>query len=194
MSGLGRRTEDAPGQAAAGAPSGIVRRSLAVPDGAPTAILLDGTAAEANEEQLRAAARAMSAQSGARYSSRSYACPLALVAAHDRPVGVDLERIGPCDERFADSISTPEERALWAVEDDRDRLVTSLWSSKEALSKALGDALDYDPRRLGSPMLWPAGRSGSWRACPLDLDAEHVAWLCWRTDEPEGARDLGAPV
>ncbi len=106
------------------------------------------------------------------------------MAWHSAPVGVDIERVAPCDEAFADSIRTPAERAA-ATPQRRlpDRHITSLWSSKEALSKALGDALDYDPRRLEGPQAWPNGRSGPWRAVTLDLaDDEHVAWLCWRAE------------
>jgi phosphopantetheinyl transferase len=55
-----------------------------------------------------------------------------------------------------------------------------MWCGKEALSKALGDALAYDPRRLGSPLSWPDGRSGAWCAAELPAPAGHVAWLCWR--------------
>lgn len=63
-----------------------------------------------------------------------------------------------------------------------DRRITSLWSSKEALAKALGDALDYDPRRLEGPGAWPEGRSGSWRARALEPAGEYVGWVCWRED------------
>jgi hypothetical protein len=63
---------------------------------------------------------------------------------------------------------------------DRDVYLSSLWCSKEALSKALGDALRYDPSRLDSPMRWPELRSGPWSATPLKTVTGHAAWLCWR--------------
>jgi phosphopantetheinyl transferase len=63
---------------------------------------------------------------------------------------------------------------------DPDAYVSSLWSSKEALAKALGDPLHYDPRRLESPMSWPGGRAGPWRAARLATPDGHTAWLCWR--------------
>jgi hypothetical protein len=145
----------------------------------PRVKLIDGRPQGLTEGELRARARALTEAANARFSSRSYSFPLALVALHDTPVGVDIERVGPCDRAFADSISTPAERATgWP--DDPERFFTSLWSSKEALSKALGDALDYDPRRLEGPGAWPQGRSGPWRASALEIDAQHVAWLCWR--------------
>lgn len=145
----------------------------------PQVKLIDARPQGLTESQLRARARAYTEAASASFSSRSYSFPLALVALHDAPVGVDIERVGPCDRAFADSISTPGERARdWP--DDPDRFFTSLWSSKEALSKALGDALDYDPRRLQGPGAWPQGRSGPWCASALEIDTEHVAWLCWR--------------
>jgi hypothetical protein len=172
----------------------------------PAVWLIDARAIGlADEAALRAHARQRSAETGAPFTSRSYSFPLALVAWHTAPVGCDIERIVPCDEAFADSIRTPTERATAAEEDDasgdtadddgterdsadhdsadRDRRITSLWCSKEALSKALGDALDYDPRRLEGPGAWPDGRSGPWRAAALDLAEGHVAWVSWREDE-----------
>jgi 4'-phosphopantetheinyl transferase superfamily len=154
-----------------------------------------------DEAALRAHARQRSAETGAPFTSRSYSFPFALLAWHTAPVGCDIERIVPCDDAFANSIRTPTERAMAAEEDtsddtadddddgterdsaDRDRRITSLWSSKEALSKALGNALDYDPRRLEGPGAWPDGRSGPWRAATLDLADDRVAWVCWREDD-----------
>lgn len=82
------------------------------------------------------------------------------------------------------SSSTVDERIAF------DRTITSLWSSKEALAKALGDALAYDPRRLEAPVAWPDGRSGAWRARALELAQEdYVGWVCWR-DVHGDARDL----
>lgn len=147
----------------------------------PEVRLLDARSEGFDEEQLRAWARRQTEAARAAHVSRSYRHPYALVAWHDQPLGVDIERIEPCDEAFADYICTPEERAALAGPDDLDVRLTTLWSSKEALSKALGDALRYEPSRLGSPLAWPGGRSGPWRAAELAAPAGHVAWLCWRT-------------
>jgi hypothetical protein len=95
-------------------------------------------------------------------------------------VGVDIERVGRCDDAFACSIQTPAERATGSPHGDRDRYLTSLWSSKEALAKALGEPLAYEPRRLEGPGAWPEGRSGPWRARALDLGAGYLGWVCWR--------------
>lgn len=135
-----------------------------------------------DEAPLRERARKCSVDTGAPFTSRSYSFPFAPVAWHSSAVGVDIERVQPCDEVFGDSIRTPAERSAGVPQGDLDRFFTSLWSSKEALSKALGDALDYDPRHLEGPGGWPDGRSGPWRAVTLEVGAEHVAWLCWRVD------------
>ena len=127
----------------------------------------------------RRLARTWPAAGGAAHTSRSYAFPYAVVAWHSDRIGVDIERVVPCDERFARSTCTPAEveaapcRSAWQI--------ISLWSSKEALAKALGDALSYDPRRLESPMFWPDGTSGPWRARPTPALPGYVAWVCWRS-------------
>jgi len=107
--------------------------------------------------------------------SRSYCAPYALVAWHDGPVGVDIERVVGCDARFAESITTPDERVPHT-----DREIISLWSGKEALAKALGDAVDYDPRRLEAPGGWRNGVNGAWRAWALPLPDGYCGWACWR--------------
>ena len=134
-----------------------------------------------DEPGLIARARALSDAAGARFVSRSYRHPYALVVWHDQPVGVDIERIERCGPTFAETICTPAERATgWPLE-HADGYLSALWSSKEALAKALGDPLAYDPSRLESPTAWPLGRSGPWRATPLATAPGHDRWLCWRT-------------
>jgi phosphopantetheinyl transferase len=114
--------------------------------------------------------------------SRSYSYPYAAVAWHDGPVGIDIERVEECDAEFAASICTPAERRAWAGAADVDGFFASVWCSKEALAKALGDALRYDPRRLETPIRWRHGTAGPWRARQLELAPRHVAWLCWRAE------------
>jgi hypothetical protein len=87
------------------------------------------------------------------------------------------------NERFfspSSSLDFPSSSALSTSA--HDRRITSLWSSKEALAKALGDALHYDPRRLEGPAGWREGRAGSWRARALDVGEEYVGWVCWRAE------------
>lgn len=143
-----------------------------------------------------------SASSCRRFVSRSYRYPWALVAHYETAVGVDIERrdaVGETDLAFARATCTPAEL---------DRLCRSshpslvdLWSGKEALTKALGDPLRYDPRRIDSPCEWSSWRAigprpgilgqirrrGSWAAAPLllggDAARECTAWVVWRLPE-----------
>ncbi len=133
----------------------------------------------AGAEELRARARAHPRAAAAAHASRSYRAPLALVAWHHAPLGVDIERIEHCDRDFGASICTPAELGLFSERLDDESFVTSLWASKEALAKALGDPLAYDPRRLESPLGWNRGAAGPWRAAEFTPAPGHVAWLVW---------------
>ena len=133
----------------------------------------------AADTELRAVARAHPRAMAAAHASRSYRAPLALVAWHDAPLGVDIERVEPCEHGFGASICTPAELELFSERLDDERFVASLWSGKEALAKALGDPRAYDPRRLDSPLCWDDGASGRWRAQALTPAPGHVAWLVW---------------
>jgi phosphopantetheinyl transferase len=146
--------------------------------GAPVVALIDASTEGLDEAALRARARELGAAVGADTASRSYCHPYALVGWHTEPIGVDVERVVTCPAEFAPSISTPAEEAAarWTTDGE----IVSLWSSKEALSKALGDALNYDPRRLESPAGWPHGTCGPWRAATLPLPDGYCGWVCWR--------------
>ncbi|HEY4897857.1 MAG TPA: hypothetical protein VII01_17440, partial [Solirubrobacteraceae bacterium] len=53
--------------------------------------------------------------------------------------------------RYLDPDLDAPERADATASANQDAYLSSLWCSKAALSKALGDALRYDPSRLDSP-------------------------------------------
>jgi hypothetical protein len=147
-------------------------------DGAPQVALIDATLEGLDEAALRKRARDLGAAMGAGAVSRSYCHPYALVGWHTEPIGVDVERVVTCPAEFAPSISTPAEQAAARWTTDHD--IVSAWSSKEALAKALGDALHYDPRRLESPTGWPQGICGPWRAATLPLPDGYCGWVCWQ--------------
>ena len=141
--------------------------------------------------ELRKLARAHPCARTAPHASRSYCGSLGLVAWGATPLGVDLEAVqevesGPAaaarTRDFAASICTPEELERFRGLLDDARFVISLWSSKEALAKALGDPVAYDPRRLESPLGWRDGASGRWRAQQLEPAPGHVGWLVWSVD------------
>jgi len=140
---------------------------------------IDARDSGANDSRLRELARTLSDRLRRPYVSRTYAFPWAYVAVHDGPVGVDLERIAPCSSAFASLICAPGEGTDPRIVADPDTHLTNLWSSKEALAKALGDALDYEPARLASPLYWPSGRSGRWMADPITDLAGYCGWICW---------------
>ncbi len=147
-------------------------------DEVPKVALIDATLEGLDEAALRTRARELGTAVGAGVVSRSYCHPYALVGCYTEPIGVDVERVVTCPPQFAGSISTPAEEAAarWTTDEE----IVSLWSSKEALSKALGDALNYDPRRLDSPAGWPDGICGPWRAATLPLPDGYCGWVCWR--------------
>ncbi len=161
--------------------------------GGPEVRLLDARRAGLDEAGLLAWARAQTTAARAAFVTRSYRYPYAALAWHSDPVGIDLERVERCDAAFAESICTPAEWAEAGQTADSDGYVTALWSSKEALAKALGDAIRYDPRRLESPMLWPRLRSGPWRCAPITVPADHTGWMCWRQaqDTPDPPYGIG---
>jgi phosphopantetheinyl transferase len=154
--------------------------------GAPHMALIDASSQGHDEAELRTAARNLGAAVEAGAVSRSYCHPYALVGWHSAEIGVDIEAVTPCPPEFAAFISTPAEYASerWTT----DRELISLWSSKEALAKALGNALDYDPRRLPSPAGWPDGACGSWRADTVATPDGYCGWVCWRAElkAPDG--------
>jgi phosphopantetheinyl transferase len=154
-------------------------------DDAPRIALIDATLERLDDAELRTRARKLGAAVGAGKVSRSYCHPYALVGWHDGPIGVDIERVVACPREFGPAICTPAEAASERWTTDRDLI--SLWSSKEALSKALGDALDYDPRRLDSPVGWSGGVCGPWRAASLPVPGGYSAWVCWRGPQRQRA-------
>jgi phosphopantetheinyl transferase len=145
---------------------------------APGLELLDARELGLTGRALRTAAGTLQVTHGAVQVSRFYSFPYALVGWHSDRIGVDIERVVECDEQFARSICTPDEAVAQPWRDDAR--IISLWSSKEALAKALGDAVEYDPRRLESPIGWLNGASGPWRVAELELPRDYRGWVCWR--------------
>jgi phosphopantetheinyl transferase len=71
------------------------------------------------------------------------------LAAFDRRVGIDLERVQPRGEGFeALAFDEAERELLRAFGPDRDEAVARLWCAKEAVAKALGRGLVEGPRSL----------------------------------------------
>ncbi len=145
--------------------------------GDPHVVVVDGSADSLDEVELRERARAL-IPSDAPFSSRSYRLPFALVAFHASAVGVDIERVGACPPSMFSSICCPEEQAASAEGATLD--LDDLWAGKEAAAKAMGNPVHYDPRLVLSPVLWPEGRAGRWRARRVAVPTSHVGWVCWQ--------------
>ena len=80
-------------------------------------------------------------------------CPLEEGAGHDAgslALGCDLEFVEPREASFVRDFFTAEEMAAVAQTpaEQRDLLVTALWSGKEAVLKALREGLRIDTRRI----------------------------------------------
>ncbi|MCS6911337.1 MAG: 4'-phosphopantetheinyl transferase superfamily protein, partial [Anaerolineales bacterium] len=135
--------------------------------------------------------------------SISHSGKYALCAASLRPerslLGADIERVEPRDEAFVRDFFTEAEQAQVAHASAplRPRLVTAIWSGKEAALKALRRGLREDTRAVSCvpepgepfPRSWTPFRL-EWRERPAltlfgwwrMLNAEYVLTLV--TDEP----------
>lgn len=135
--------------------------------------------------ELRARARRLSV--GSRFVSRTYSDRWAMAAFSTTPVGIDLETIQIQPSGFAETICTPQEleQRIWL---HLEGGLTSVWASKEALAKALGNPLDLDPRRLTSPLLWSNGRNGPWRISQVRAPVGLVSWMVFRTQALQSER------
>jgi phosphopantetheinyl transferase len=71
----------------------------------------------------------------------------AAIAAEGIDRGIDIERIAPRSERFADIAFTADELGR-LPESNRDEWLTRLWCAKEAAGKARGTGLQGTPRTL----------------------------------------------
>jgi phosphopantetheinyl transferase len=109
-------------------------------------LLLDALAAGLDGPGLQSWAQALADDALPATTSRSHRCPYALVASHREQVGVDIERVEPFDPAFLESIRTPSEPRRPPLGSAPGAFVSSMWCGKEALAKALGDALADDPR------------------------------------------------
>jgi 4'-phosphopantetheinyl transferase len=83
-------------------------------------------------------------------SHRAGRAACALSPALSPAIGIDLERVEPRAKVFVEDFFTAREAArVWACpEVDRERLVTVIWSAKEAALKAVREGLRLDTRSI----------------------------------------------
>ncbi|MFQ3663375.1 MAG: 4'-phosphopantetheinyl transferase superfamily protein [Chloroflexaceae bacterium] len=93
-------------------------------------------------------------------------CALARTPA----IGADIEQVAPRHPAFAGDYFTPAERAAVAATppEQREMLITAIWSAKEAALKALRLGLSVDTRRVECRMAPPGG--GAWATVTLSCD------------------------
>ena len=106
----------------------------------------------------------------------------ALVSKPVLRVGADLERVEPRSMAFVEAFFTAQEvmRVRACPPEFRDRLVTLIWSAKEALLKALGRGLRIDTRRveiLKEEQL--TGETADWRDLSVSMSWAGGSWTAW---------------
>ena len=87
----------------------------------------------------------------------------AVAIASAGPCGIDVERVEPRSDRFVALACTEPERALIAAQPsgERDLWVTRLWCAKEAVAKARGTGLEFQPKGIEVTRL-DADGSAAW--------------------------------
>ena len=119
--------------------------------------------------------------------SISHSHGYALCAVDTSSVGADLEWIEPREECLVNDFFTASEQAhVWAsAAIERDRLVTAIWSAKEAGSKALHKGLTIDTRTLEIGISTRARGLEEWEPFELTVRLEHQTHLhgWWRETE-----------
>lgn len=71
-----------------------------------------------------------------------------LCGIYTEEIGVDIERIIPCKERLAARVCHPNELRLLEESQDRDRMMTAIWTAKESYVKYLGTGIRSDLRQI----------------------------------------------
>ncbi|NKQ36501.1 MAG: 4'-phosphopantetheinyl transferase superfamily protein [Chloroflexi bacterium] len=115
---------------------------------------------------------------------------VAAVVKPDWPLGADMERVAPRPDGFVADYFTEAEAELVerANGAGRDRLVTAVWSAKEAVLKALHLGLSVDTRAVSCLLEVGEGGTAVWRPFAIHLDERRLprpvpdlaGW--WRTD------------
>ena len=116
---------------------------------------------------------------------------VAAVIKLDWPLGADMELVAPRPDGFVEDYFTEAEARLvrQANGEGRDRLVTAVWSAKEAVLKALHLGLSVDTRAVSCLPETGDGDTAVWRPFIIHLDEKRLprpapdlaGW--WRSDE-----------
>ena len=131
------------------------------------------------------------------FMSRTHCGAYTLEVRASAPCGVDMEFLFEKGEGWNIESATLQSTILAPGELDaldlsqfsrHPDLATVVWTSKEALAKALGDAMEYDPTRLLSPAAWndqpPVGWHADYLEVQVSSDRKLAIWVVLRTSQP----------
>ena len=76
------------------------------------------------------------------YLSIAHCDELVVCAVHNVPIGIDIERIRPVNDKLINRVCT-EEEAAYVREKDTDKRFCEIWVSKEAYVKMLGHPAEH---------------------------------------------------
>lgn len=93
----------------------------------------------------------------------SHSGPYALCALDSRPVGVDIQIIGPHRPRILQRVCSPAERDWLETQPDLWTAFAQLWALKESRAKYTGAGLTSPSPKSGSP--YPPPGCWRWTGC-----------------------------
>ncbi len=130
-----------------------VRALAARRSGAPEDMLHPASFVIVNDAQGQPMAKRFSGAPLSVHVSIAHCEDRAIAIAHDRPVGVDIERISPRDPNFIASIATQVEQSLLderggVTPEQRAEWITRLWCAKEAAGKMTGAGVNGAPTQF----------------------------------------------
>jgi len=103
------------------------------------------------------------------------------VAAAGVQLGCDLELVEPHSQAFVRDYFTPEERAfLGDSSQERDRMVTLIWSAKESALKALRTGLRDDTRSVSVCAVDQPAGNGCWAQLKVHMQNGRVFEGWWQ--------------
>ena len=120
------------------------------------------------------------------FVSRSYCADYSIQVSSSRRCGIDMETKSIAQPDW--KIDNPLFQAAMLAPGELERIEKSeywelpnleqnIWSSKEALAKALGEAKNYQPNKIYSPITWERNPVFGWRATFREFKSESGASL-----------------
>lgn len=108
----------------------------------------------------------------------------AVVDDGERRIGADIEHIEPRIDGFVADYFTPDEQISVRQADDPNRLITLIWSAKEAVLKALQLGLTMDVRLINCAIL-PTSPAGDWQPITITYAQPDALTTNWYDGVPK---------